>query len=192
MEKSGLRIILVFILALCMACDDFIPDPIEPRLPFYGGLGRNEAGAILNGHFFINNPTPGFLARGSQLPQYFRLNTDSLTLMLELRTRNFNEYRNIQIQLNGLHANDWSAMTQGFGKQFQITDPKISIKVFNRFDFQDENTYQGVPSEPGQITLKILPNERFVYGTFGFDVKNEFGEKIQVRMGRFDYQFTDP
>ncbi|WP_291782576.1 hypothetical protein [Cecembia sp.] len=178
-------------LALGTACDDFIPDPIEPRLPFFGGLGRNEAGAILNDHFFINNPTPGFLARGSQLPQYFRINSDSLSLDFELRTRDFIQYRNIQIQLHGLNPDDWTAMIQGFGKQFQIADPRISIKVFNRFDFQEENAFTGINSVPGQVTMKILPDERFVYGTFGFDVKNELGEKIQVRMGRFDYQFTD-
>jgi len=56
-------------LAFCVACDDFIPDPIDPRLPFYGGLGKSEAGAILNGEFFINNPAPAKLGRGSQPPQ---------------------------------------------------------------------------------------------------------------------------
>jgi len=177
--------------AFCVACDDFIPDPIEPRLPFYGGLGRNEAGAILNGEFFINNPTPAKLGRGSQPPQILIFGSDSLVLEFSIRTRDFNQNNKIKIRLDQLDAQDWTSMTQGFGKAFRLTDPKIKVKIVDANDFLEENVYLGIDAVPGQITVKLLPNEKIVFGTFGFRAENAAGNTIQVSLGRFDYEFMD-
>lgn len=183
MKKSGFKILLITCLKVSMlvSCETFVPDPIDPRLPIYSEVGRNIAGAKVGNQFFRNNIKPSFFCCASE-QQYFV--EDQPQLVLEFNVWNPNQNLRFIIELNGLTNEDWNEMEKGFGKKFVFNDTnKATISEW------EEDDYISVPFE-GQVTVKLLRNEKIVAGTFGFKGRDTSDREIMVTFGRFDYRYN--
>jgi hypothetical protein len=183
MKKSGFKILLLTstVVFMLVSCDNFVPDPIDPRLPIYSEIGRNIAGAKVGNQFFKNDNRPLFLSCCAYEPQF--IVEDDSQLELNFRVWNQNQYLRFVFELNGLTNEDWDEMEKGFGKKFVFNDiHKATISEW------EENDYISVPFE-GQVTIKSLKNEKIVAGTFGFKAKGTSGREIIVTYGRFDYRY---
>lgn len=186
MKKSGFKILLntSLVVFLLVSCDTFVPDPIDPRLPIYSEIGRNIAGAKVGNKFFKNNfETLSLFCCASELQSIVE---DDSQLALNFNVWNQNQSQNLRFvfELNGLTNEDWDDMEKGFGKKFVFNETnKVIITELEKEDFIS------VPFE-GQITVKLLKNEKIVAGTFGFKARDTLDREIMITYGRFDYRYS--
>lgn len=185
MKKSGFKILLNtgLLVFMLVSCDNFVPDPIDPRLPIYSEIGRNIAGAKVGNQFFKNDNRPLFFSCCAYDPQYIVEDDSQLVLNFNVWNQNQNQNLWFVFELNGLTNEDWDDMEKGFGKKFVFNDKyKVTISEWEKDD------YISVPFE-GQFTVKLLKNEKIVAGTFGFKAKDASDREIMVTYGRFDYRY---
>jgi hypothetical protein len=184
MKKSGFKILLITCLKVSMlaSCETFVPDPIDPRLPIYSEVGRNIAGAKVGNQFFNNSfDRLSLFCCASELQSIVEFDSQ---LTLNFNVWNPNQNLRFIIELNGLTNEDWNEMEKGFGKKFVFNDThKATISEWEKDDFIS------VPFE-GQVTVKLLRNEKIVAGTFGFKGRDTSDREIMVTFGRFDYRYN--
>ncbi|WP_194975619.1 hypothetical protein [Aquiflexum lacus] len=183
MKKSGFKMVLNTSLMVFMlvSCETFVPDPIDPRLPIYSEIGRNIAGVKVGNQFFNNDIRPLYLFCCASERQYFDENHTQLVLDINV----WNQSQNLRFvfELNGLTDEDWDDMEKGFGKKFVFNETnKVTLSELEKEDFVS------VPFE-GQITVKLLKNEKIVSGTFGFKARDSSDREILVTFGRYDYSY---
>ena len=166
-------------------------DPID-NLPPITQEGKNTFGCLINGEVFV--PKKKRRAIMASLPHqcYYQF----------IR----NDYSPIQGYFFGLSASDFDrqpkyslnintsnkAITVG---EFDLGPAGVEGTAIGQFWKYPENNmymlYNIQPKSKGKLIItKFDQINQIVSGTFWFDAVNDQGEKVEVREGRFDMEFT--
>lgn len=193
--KSTWTIITLLILFACGG--EFIPDPIDPRLPRYSEEGKNTAGCFINNEvwqaigeadspansrnqylqftFTADNNTIGINIGG-----YQGKSVDSLSTYVELAF--IVDNRDTQIQ----------SIEELEGRTFVLDGDQSFGRIIDSRDFFQYDVCRGA----GQLVIshaKYVPESDGDYilaGTFSFTISAPSCEPTEVRNGRFDYRVS--
>jgi len=188
---SIIKSLLIFVVLVMNSCSgEFIPDPIDPRLPKYTEEGNNVAGAFINDNTWESVVSIGFPYGQHDAPSItaYRV-SDSLVIRFTGNTSS--ERANIEFHLTGLNINKFEDLLQLKGRKIQVDGFKNVAYYINNFD-SSIYTNKGI----GQIYFKsVIENEAssslILSGTFGFSVYATYTEITKISYGRFDYRITE-
>lgn len=184
--KYILRLLfIVCSLALMSAsCKKKPENPID-QLPPATQEGKNTFGCLVNGKIFL--PKRSGLSTTQALQCYYQYINSGYYLGLScLDTKNEPNVA-IYIQTDNLPIEE--------GKVYSLSLPSTSGHASGKFttvtkDYVFDN-YLVNTGLKGELKITYLDNtKQIVSGTFWFDAVNDKGEKVEVREGRFDMQFT--
>ncbi|HEY4785285.1 MAG TPA: hypothetical protein VIH57_04520 [Bacteroidales bacterium] len=194
--KVANRIFLVLLLVLLGSCGgEFIPDPIDPRLPKYTEEGNDAAGAFINEKIWKSVVSVDFMSVGDQ--PYITLFTakDSLTILFE---GNSSVYRYIEFRLSGLSIYRFEDLQLLNNKKIFLDGKKSSGVCHRNYCPPYESGYYstGCPETgiSGQLYIKNVAmrdslTQAILSGTFGFTFNDPVSGINEVSYGRFDYRF---
>jgi len=186
-------IITIIIFSACGG--EFIPDPLDPRLPRYSEEGKNTAGCFINGEvwraigeadspansrnqylqltFTADNNTIGINMGG-----YQGKSVDSLSTYVELAF--IVDNRDTQIQ----------SVSELAGQTFVLDGNQSFGRILDSRDFFQYDICRGA----GQLHIRHarpVPDtdgEYIIAGTFSFSVDLPTCRPADVQSGRFDYR----
>ncbi|GEM54107.1 DUF6252 family protein [Flavobacterium branchiophilum] len=181
------NLILLFALTLTLSCcnKDDNPSSSKDQLPAETQTGANTAGCLLNGQVFI--------------PHQRGLNA---ALLCNYEFLNGKFYFNLVINDN----------RESIGKTVSVRTGEISLATNSIYPLNISNTIfqpdfiggggvygigasnyfytNSIKTGELKITRLDLSNS-IISGTFWFDAVNSAGETVQIRSGRFDFQYTN-
>ncbi len=185
-------LVVLFMLTLVCCETEFIPDPLDPRLPKYSETGKNVAGAIINQEIWNSVDNYSFAYVVNE-PMIFLFENDSLHIVfkgnsticdyIEFRLSGFGIYKfedlillkNKKIQLDGLRNS--GLCLENYCNSYYSSDPDCSLS-----------------GGSGQLYIKNIVVDSVsavISGTFGFTFTNSENKVFKVSYGRFDYRFEN-
>ena len=183
-----LRLILIFSLLLPVTgCRKKAVEPSElSKLPAETHTGARTFGCLLNGKAYL--PVRSFFGQPSYQCEYIYMNNGyyfSVTAGQEYF--NPRSLTAIFLQTGDLQIKD--------GDILPLVDFGVLGKAFGSYNDYTTNgviRYRTNAMVKGELKITFLDlAKQIVAGTFSFDAINEKGDKVEVRNGRFDMQYTN-
>ncbi|WKN40497.1 hypothetical protein [Tunicatimonas pelagia] len=187
--------IAIFLIMMLTSCDgEFIPDPIDPRLPRYSEEGKDAAGCFINGKVWRAVRVAGdftFIPPSNDDEQKLRLflSDSAISISIDgLFVDNFNIGTNIEFEIDNRQTQFQS--TSELHQQTIMLDGKQS---YGKAGISDTNRFFDCRGE-GKLMIRYAqpdPDSEGYYtvaGTFYFTIAADSCEGIEVRNGRFDYR----
>lgn len=192
-------IVLIFLLALLTQCGgEFIPDPLDPRLPRYSEEGKNAAGCFINGDVWRAVQGVGSFKGGTN--ETLRVNFQS-------------EDSTIHIAIDGWRNESDDSLRTYTEIIFALDNREAqleSVRELHRKTFllDGEHNYGQLiqpfadtigTSGTGQITIRRVgldsvtssSTHYIIAGTFSFTTTSNSLGRIEIRNGRFDYSIRE-
>jgi|TARA_B110001469_G_scaffold126963_1_gene146095 hypothetical protein len=177
------KLFLLLTITLTLSCCNKDDDDDNQSLPSATQTGTNTVGCLVNGQVFlphqegINAPVNCFYQYDNG-EFYFTMNFADLRGTTNERV--VLQTAQIDLQENQTYILDKNSVDDGF--DFIGAGGVYSLSVSNRYY---TNTIQ-----TGELTItrNDLSNS-IISGTFWFDAKNEAGETVEIREGRFDWNY---
>lgn len=188
--KSCLKIYFLLLLLVLISCDDsFDADPVDPRLPSYSEIGKNEAGAFVNETPWVARITYDFYGASGGF--------------LRLRVDEINKITYITISNGYLGYNDDPGIVGRTSIMFRLSDfaPKNLNELYSAgtrsFTLDGSANYGSlivqytdtITAGTGNLYIRNVSQSGsgIIYsGTFGFEIETD-SMKYEVYQGRFDY-----
>ncbi len=176
-------IIIFFALLVLTSCskDDIIKPQTE--LPPITQTGENTVGCLVDGEVFLpkgSNP----LGNPIITCLYQNIN-GNFEFGLSFSNNKTNPLRSIHILSNKIELME--------NKTYQLKDEEPENSVFANY-LLGGGLYGGYVTTnlaSGELTItKLVPTKSIISGTFWFDAVNSNGEKVEIREGRFDMQYS--
>ncbi|MEM9832493.1 MAG: hypothetical protein AAF944_17805 [Bacteroidota bacterium] len=192
------RIISIFLIAILSRCGgEFIPDPIDPRLPRYSEEGKDAAGCFINGDVWRAVKTGGGFGRPDET----------------LRINFLPEDSTIQITIDGWRNELIDSLRKSTEIIFILDNRELQFESIRRLHrkpflldgeqnygqlvqgFEDTIATNGV----GKLTVRranlgtqTSSSINFIVaGTFSFMATSDSLGTIEVKSGRFDYSVRE-
>lgn len=193
MRTAGLFSLSLLYLAACGG--EFIPDPIDPRLPRYSEEGKDVAGCFINdelwqavrtGANFPPNP-------GEYLRVQFHPEDSTIRFRIDGRRKANTASVGTYVELYFVIDNRLTQF-ESLGKLHQTTIPLDGQHSYA--GLEDFSSEDHCPSGAGQLIIRkaeFIPGSAGAFilaGTFSFTVASDSCERLDVRNGRFDYRVT--
>ncbi|MCY1635029.1 hypothetical protein [Marinifilum sp. D737] len=178
---------VVLILASCTA--EFVPDPIDPRLPKYTEDGNNVAGAYVGDNIWESSVTIGFPYYASDKPS-IKVWQEKDSLRLRFVGNVDKEQLAIEFHLTEL------GMIQ-FEDLINLNGQKISLDGTNNLAYLKANYLSSTNNKGiGQVYFRNVRHSKdkssiIISGTFGFALSDYYEYPLKVRSGRFDYRIYE-
>ena len=181
-------IISIVILLLIYSCtSNFIPDPIDPRLPKYTESGNNVAGAMVNDLVWKSEVRLGIFYGSNDLP-YYQLYPEKDSLVITFDGGIDSRSVALKFHLSGMGITSYEDFDQLSGQKIEL-DGINSYASYVEYASSYANLNKGV----GQIYFRSvqLDEDRYILsGTFGFVQKWQGESSMKVSYGRFDYKLS--
>jgi hypothetical protein len=177
-----------------MACNEYIYDPLELRVPKYTEEGRNDAGAIINNDIWTSLREYHLICGFPCNPNNVHCNIttyltgDSVSIDLEGFMRegvNNQKTYMIRFVLKNQNIQDTTQLTRLKGKKYDLGSINTQAYLLNNIDTSISATYIS-KSIKGNLTLGNT-KEGIFSGAFGFDTV----DGTKVHFGRFDFDRID-
>lgn len=155
------------------------------KLPPETQTGANTFGALVNGQAFIPKTS---IFNGSPLQcNYIYLNGGYyFTASADFRSYNPDYINSILIQTENLPISKNTVIPL-----LQYNTNGMASGSYNVFYNTSTDYHRTNATVTGELHITYLDEiKQVVSGTFSFDAVNNGGEKVEVRNGRFDMQFT--
>lgn len=187
MRKNSLMLMIFLFITGCNG--EFVPDPIDPRLPVYSEKGHNAAGALVNGKTWRAVKGSSFLHVSNELTIWKDLNDSTLHLYIDgyYKDTAFIMGTDIEFVLDTKSKNI-SHLRNLIDKKFSL-DGNLNYGTLDDYNLSESHC----KSIFGQLYIKSVrkqSNENNSYnitGTFGFTIDNDSCGRVEVKYGRFDY-----
>lgn len=177
------KMVLLALVATFTNCskDDIIKPQTE--LPPITQTGENTVGCLVDGEVFLpkgSNP----LGNPIVTCHYQNIN-GNFEFGLSFSNNKTNPLRSIHILSNKIEFME--------NKTYQLKDEEPENSVFANY-LLGGGLYGGYVTTnlaSGELTItKLVPTKSIISGTFWFDAVNSNGEKVEIREGRFDMQYS--
>ncbi|MGB3587546.1 MAG: hypothetical protein WBA23_13450 [Tunicatimonas sp.] len=188
-------IVLIFLLALLTQCDgEFIPDPLDPRLPRYSEEGKNAAGCFIDDDIWravkvAEEFTLTFPGNGAEQEMRLSINDSTIRVFIDGNLiDNSNSNTNIEFEIDNRQTQFQS--TDELHQQTFVLD---GARNFGRVRGDHINEFTDCRGA-GQLIIRYAQpdpdaeNYYIVAGTFFFTTASGSCQLIKVKSGRFDYQ----
>lgn len=181
---------LGFLFFILVSCDDsFEADPVDPRLPSYSEIGKNEAGAFINGNPWVARIINTFYGEQGGFLK-LRVNDSTHTTYLSISGGYFG-YNNdpgvVGTTSIVFKLADYSPKTlnelQTIGAKSFSLDGAIN---YGSLILQYEDSLQHGRGNLYIRNVSKIEDELIYSGTFGFEIQTD-SSTITVYQGRFDY-----
>lgn len=171
MKNLLLLLVTIFTLNSCES-DNNKPKTELEKLPPATQTGRNTAGCLVNGQAMIRK---GFSSKFNCFYQ------DQLNFSLgySMVINNVNKHINV------------TSLNQQFteGQTYQLKEDSPGSK-WGRYAIDASIIYTTTDIVTGELKITHHNyNKAIISGTFWFDAVNQYGEKVEVREGRFDAHY---
>jgi hypothetical protein len=182
-QLSPLLTLLLLLLLFNTSCKKKEVAPID-QLPAATMEGKNTFGCLVNGKVF---KPKGSMFSGPILESYYQLVDGEHYFHVSAADKGDSEkILDVNINTNALSIGKGVVLPLVVGNEGEATGAYAVYDV-NRpnTEYRTNNNFKG--------ELRIIhfdPEKQIVSGTFWFDAVNAKGEKVEVREGRFDMQFT--
>lgn len=173
------------------ACNTYIPDPIDPRLPKYTENGNNVAGALVDDDNWRSEAGSGLFDNKYWPMILLDAASDSLHIVFHGSS---SRYQAIEFDISDQGIESFSDLVL-------LNDRKISLDgVMNsascrEFPCMTNATNCERMAGVGQLHIrKVLmesAHEAVLSGTFGFTATHPTHGHIKVSYGRFDFRFSN-
>ncbi|WP_321317753.1 hypothetical protein [Labilibaculum sp.] len=189
LHVNNIRLFVCFILIILTSCtSEFVPDPIDPRLPKYTEKGNNAAGAYIGDEIWKSEVYISFPSYGNSNRPYIKAwqEQDSLMIVFSGSTKGTQAF--VEFHLKGLNISK-------FDDLIDLNGQKISLDENQNAGYYIEN-YAPIIYDNKGIGQIYFRNVRFnndksaiiISGTFGFSLSEYDQWPLKVSSGRFDYK----
>jgi len=180
---------LLFALALASCEANFVPDPLDPRLPQYSENGNNVAGAYVNDAIWTSEVELGFFTSYNKPLIVAAPSVDSLWIYFTGTMGNDKTY--IAFKLKGIKIETLDELKNLSGAKIRLDGVQNA-----GYCFCDYPTTPFGTGCHGQIYFKRVRRTEdasllIISGTFGFQKDYPNGTTQTVFSGRFDYRIRD-
>lgn len=182
-----LKRVIYLVCSFLLSCQEYVQDPIDPRIPKYTESGRDVAGALINGNPWISDGTGFNLYGQDDIDLVYYAPQDSLIMRMSGR---FDDHHlNVIINLNKLLIESLIDFRNLQGQT--ITLDGISHQgVIDMLHFVEP-----LGGGLGQVYFRKVTfkehtagaNWLVMSGTFSFTIPGSY----DVTHGRFDYSVSD-
>lgn len=183
-----------FILILCIffiACDfEFIPDPVNFKLPRYTEQGVNTYGAYFNDGLWRGK------GGSSSFKTFFKSNPSENTLKFQLDgysgpESNPESFSRIEFHLNDIKADSAPNLLNLSGRKIELDGVNNSVYFIEENALNDDELLNKARSQSGtgQLFFRKVQDvygDIYLSGTFGFDINSKDCKNISLTFGRFD------
>lgn len=182
---------LLLILLLTAGCEpDYIPDPVDPRLPEFTEEGNNEAGAFINDDVWRSVESLHGDATQNLLTVFYT-DADAIDLKFEGGSRVFDA---IIFHLSGLGIQNEMDLLPLQGRKIVLGNDGNTGVCFSTYCDPDDPACRVTPGT-GQLFFKTVKFDKkyaevVIAGTFGFTFEDASGNPGKVTFGRFDYRIN--
>lgn len=175
-------ILLLFWLCWCVACDEVIVDPLDPRLPKYTETGEDTAGALINGEVWVSSDKDFFSGNYASLWVY--VPQDSVVFRLD-NSGQSEVYADIYFQLSGLGVRSVEDVFRLLDNRLIVFD---GLQNAGRLEVSADQGECSILSANGQVHFRVARSgETGLAGTFGFTAESPECGRFEVFYGRFDF-----
>lgn len=188
----------IFILGMLAACGgEFIPDPLDPRLPRYSEEGKNTAGCFINGEIWraIGEADSPADSRNQYLQLTFTADNNTLGINMGGYLGKSVDSLSTYVELVFIVDNrdtQFQSIRELRGQTFTLDGDQSFGRIIDSRDFFQYDACRGA----GQLFIrhvKYVPDsdgDYIISGTFSFTISANSCETIEVRNGRFDYRIN--
>lgn len=180
-QSYTLMLLLVFLLAA--SCKKDKVSPLN-QLPAITQEGKNTFGCLVNGKPFIPR---GSMWSGPLYECYYQFVEAEDKYVFQVAGFDKEDPSDIPRVYVRIHN-----VTLEVGKTYRIGNLDVLGQGHaSCYLSQDDRRYSTNQEFSGELKINRLDEEQqIVSGTFWFDAVNEAGQKVEVREGRFDMQYT--
>jgi hypothetical protein len=186
MKHLNSLFILLITLFLFISCKKEKVSPIE-QLPAATQEGKNTFGCLVNGNVF--KPKGSFFGGANTECYYQYINSNNINGYV-FQVAGFRKEESRRVSMIRLHGDD---ILLKEGETYQLLNQENTNMYGSYFIISnpDVTEYSTSTTSSGELKITHFDPEKFIVsGTFWFDAVNAKGEKVEVREGRFDMQFT--
>lgn len=173
---KNLRLLFLMLIVLTSCEDGFIAR--KESLPPITQTGANTVGCLVNGKVFL----PHQRGINAAVNCFYQYSDGNYYFTLAFGdTREGIEDVNIFVAKTTLVAGQKYELNQGYGTE---------IGGGAEYYFDLNNKYNTNKMNKGELKItRIDVKESIISGTFWFDAVNAKGEKVEIREGRFDWNY---
>ena len=176
--------VLFVLFALCSCEIKFVADPINPRVLKYTHQGYDVSGALINDTIWRSNLEGGFWGGVSNKPMITASSIGDSVVF------SFDDNTPMSFHFSGIDIKDFEDLKKLKGKKI-ILDGDENYASYNYV-----RDYTPLIKGSGQVYFREVSrdndqvgvNDYIISGTFYMDTRDENGEPIEIRYGRFDYE----
>ncbi|WKN45196.1 hypothetical protein [Tunicatimonas pelagia] len=198
------KIIFILVVAALIGCKgEFVPDPVDPRLPRYSEGGKDAAGCFINGNLWRAVRSPHLFGADEVLRIRFSSEDSLIRFTIDGYQKELTDSVGIPTEISFVLDNRPSQVSTTpiasigtIPEGTFILDGKQSYGQLNQGDGNITAT-----NGTGQLTLRhvqlnpeIEDNQDrhyIVAGTFSFTAPSDSLGLIEVKSGRFDYSVRE-
>ncbi|MGD1894811.1 MAG: hypothetical protein ACFB15_29980 [Cyclobacteriaceae bacterium] len=186
----------IIILGVLTSCGgEFIPDPLDPRLPRYSEEGKNTAGCFINSEVWQAIGEAYSLANSRNQYLQITFTTDNNTIGINIggyqgkSVDSLNTYVELAFIIDNRDTKIQS-INELEGRTFVLDGDQSFGRIIDSRDFFQYDICRGA----GQLHIRYASavpdtnDEYIIAGTFSFSVDQPTCRTADVRSGRFDYR----
>ena len=201
-----MKILSIIVTSVFISCDsNFIPDPIDPRLPKYSNGGYNTAGALINHDVWISRSyTESYWDAGWGAPEWIEIFHNGSSIIADSTNNSLilhffglisTDSTTLEFHLTGLNINAINDFSYLKEQKIQL-DGTANMGVCIRYRGTNDSTKYIKKGGVGQLYIKNVSvidslKSTTLSGTFGFSVNPSTADTFEVSYGRFDYTFVE-